>query len=110
MNHGWDMTLQPWGDRAMRERFSVAYESSFTVPLLDHNTYTHVLKNNFRQYSYAKLAADHPCIIVRSAAPLDEENAIGLLALEPDHCVIDGIHVYTVGLACAKVQSFQVER
>jgi hypothetical protein len=111
MNHGWDMTLQPWGDRAMRERFSVAYESSFTVPLLDHNTYTHVLKNNFRQYSYAKLAADHPCIIVRSAAPLDEENAIGLLALEPDHCVIDGIHVYTVGLACAKVQgAFVAER
>ncbi|MBR1086468.1 hypothetical protein JQ621_03165 [Bradyrhizobium manausense] len=111
MNHGWDMTLQLWGDRAMRERFSVAYGKTFTVPLLDHNTYTHVLKNNFRPYSYAKLAADYPCIIVRSAVPLDDENAIGLLALEPDHCVIEAIQIYTVGLACAKVQgSFERER
>jgi len=111
MNHGWDMTLQLWGDRAMRERFSVAYARAFTVPLLDHNTYTHVLKNNFRPYTYAKLAADYPCIVVRSAVALDAENAIGLLALNPDHCVIEGIHVYTVGLACAKVQgSFLEER
>ncbi|MBC9881676.1 hypothetical protein G8O24_30570 [Bradyrhizobium sp. INPA01-394B] len=105
MNHGWDMTLQLWGDRAMRERFSAAYASAFTAPLLDHNTYTHVLKNNFRPYSYAKLALDYPCIIVRSAVELDAENAIGLLALKPDHCEIEGIHVYSVGLACAKVQS-----
>lgn len=105
MNHGWDMTLQLWGDRAMRDRFSAAYASAFTVPLLDHNTYTHILKNNFRPYSYAKLGADYPCIIVRSAEALDAENSIGLLALDPDHCVIEGIHVYTVGLACAKVRS-----
>lgn len=111
MNHGWDMTLQPWGDQAMRERFSRAYARAFTVPLLDHNTYTHVLKNNFRPTSYAKLSEDYPCIIVRSAAPLDAENSIGLLALEPDHCVIEGIHVYAVGLACAKVrESFLGER
>jgi hypothetical protein len=111
MNHGWDMTLQLWGDRAMRERFSTAYEHAFAVPLLDHNTYTHVLKRNFRTSSYAQLAADYPCIIVRSAVPLDEENSIGLLALGPDHCVIEGNQIYTVGLACAKVQgSFQVER
>jgi hypothetical protein len=111
MNHGWDMTLQLWGDQPMRERFSVAYGNAFKVPLLDHNTYTHVLKNNFRPYSYAKLAADYPCIVVRSAVPLDEENSIGLLALKPDHCVIEGIHVYAVGLACAKVQdSFRAER
>jgi hypothetical protein len=110
-NHGWDMTLQLWGDQAMRERFSAAYGRAFKVPLLDHNTYTHVLKNNFRPYSYAKLAADYPCIIVRSAVALDAENAIGLLALKPDHCVIEGIHVYAVGLACAKVQgSFEAER
>lgn len=108
MNHGWDMTLQPWGDQAMRERISAAYAGAFTVPLLDHNTYTHVLKNNFRPYTYARLATDYPCIIVRSAVPLDAENSIGLLALNPDHCVIEGIHVYTVGLACAKVrESFE---
>jgi hypothetical protein len=111
MNHGWDMTLQLWGDQPMRERFSVAYGSVFKTPLLDHNTYTHVLKKDFRPYSYAKLSADYPCIIVRSAVALDETNAIGLLALGPDHCVIEGIHIYTVGLACAKVQgSFQDER
>ena len=65
---------------------------------------THVLKNDFRPYSYEKLAADYPCLIVRSAVELDAENSIGLLALKPDHCVIEGVHVYTVGLACAKVQ------
>jgi len=111
MNHGWDMTLQLWGDQVMRERFSTAYEGAFTIPLLDHNTYTHVLKKNFRTYSYAKLAADYPCIIVRSAVALDDENSIGLLALRPDHCVIEGIQIYTVGLACAQVQgSFQAKR
>jgi hypothetical protein len=110
MNHGWDMTLQLWGDQPMRDRFSAAYASAFRVPLLDHNSYTHVLKNNFRPYSYAKLGADYPCIIVRSAAALDAENSIGLLALNPDHCVIEGIHVYTVGLACAKVRSSFLEQ
>lgn len=111
MNHGWDMTLQLWGDRAMRERFSAAYASDFTVPLLDHNIYTHVLKYDFRPYSYAKLATDYPCIVVRSSVALDSENAIGLLALKLDHCEIEGVHVYTVGLACAKVRdSFLAER
>ena len=104
-NHGWDMTLQLWGDQAMRDRFSEAYGRAFTVPLLDHNTYTHVLKYNFRPYSYAKLAADYPCIVVRSQPELDDQNAIGLLALNPDQCVIEGIHLYTVGIACAKVRS-----
>jgi len=94
----------------MRDRFSAAYASAFSVPLLDHNSYTHVLKNNFRPYSYAKLGTDDPCIIVRSAVVLDAENSIGLLALNPDHCVIDWTHVYTVGLACAKVRSSFLEQ
>lgn len=111
MNHGWDMTLQLWGDQAMRERFSVAYERAFTAALLDHNTYTHVLKNDFRTTSYAKLAADYPCIIVRSPWELTEDTSIGLLAFHPDHCVIERIHIYTVGLACTKVrESFLGER
>jgi hypothetical protein len=34
-----------------------------------------------------------------------------LLALNPEHCVIEGVHVYTVGLARAKVrESFLGER
>ncbi len=110
MNHGWDMTLHLWGDQAMRERFSAAYASAHAAPLLDHNTYTQVLKRNFLPSNYAKLAADFPCIIVRSPWELTEDTAIGLLALKPDRCVIEGIHIYTVGLACAKVQgSFQGE-
>jgi hypothetical protein len=103
-NHGWDMTLQLWGDQAMRERFSQAYSGAFAVPLLDHNTYTHILKDDFRPSSYASLAAAYPCIIVRAPWELDEDKAIGLLALNPDHCLIEDIHVYTVGIACAKVR------
>ncbi len=110
MNHGWDMTVQLWGDQAMRERFSSAYASAFTVPLLDHNGNTHVLKSNFRPTSYAKLGADYPCIVVRSAVALDADSSMGLLALNPDHCVIEGIHVYTVGLACMKVRSSFLEQ
>jgi hypothetical protein len=42
---------------------------------------------------------------------LDADNSIGLLALNPDHCLIEGVHIYTVGLACAKVrESFLGER
>lgn len=104
MNHGWDMTMQLWGDQPMKDRFSHAYANVFKVALLDHNFYTRVLKNNFRPYTYAKLAADYPCIIVRSQMELDAKSAGGLLELNPDHCVVDGIHVYTTGIACAKVQ------
>lgn len=110
MNHGWDMTVQLWGDKAMRDRFSAAYASVFRIPLLDHNGYTRVLKNNFRPDSYAKLAADYPCIVVRAPEALDAESSIGLLGLNPDHCLIEGIHVYTVGLACAKVGSSFLEQ
>ena len=41
---------------------------------------------------------------------LDAENSIGLLALNPDHRVIEGIHGYAVGLAYAKVLSSVLEQ
>jgi hypothetical protein len=104
-NHGFDMTVEFWGDQAIRERFARAYEHAFSVPLLDQNIYTHVLKRNFRPIAYAQLAASSPCLIVRSNVTFDEASGNGLLALGPEHCEIEGVHVYTVGIACAKIRS-----
>lgn len=104
LSFGWDITLGAWGDQSMRDRFSAAYAKAFDVPLLDHNVYTHVLAKNFRPTTYGELAAEFPCIIVRTHTELNEGNSIGLLELNPDHCVVEGIHVYAAGIACAKVQ------
>ena len=103
-NHGFDMTVELWGDEALKQRFSTAYERGFSVPLLDHNPDTHVVKRNFRPTTYAKLAADFPCIIVRTKAVLDQETDNGLLALSPERCEVEDIHLYTVGIACTKVR------
>ena len=104
INFGWEQTMSAWGNQLMKDRFVASYAHAFEAPLLDHNVYTHTLVRNFRRYTYEKLAAEYPCIIVRTHVELNSENSIGLLELKPDHCVIEGIHVYTVGIACAKVQ------
>jgi hypothetical protein len=104
LNFGWDMTMAAWGDQLMKERFSDAYARAFEVPLLDQDFYTHVLAKNFRPYTYAKLAGEYPCIIVRTNIELNGENSVGLMELNPEHCVIEGVHVYAIGMACAKVQ------
>jgi hypothetical protein len=104
LNHGYDMTMSAWGNQVMKDRFSDAYVHAFEVPLLDNNVYTHRLAKNFRPHTYAKLALEYPCIVVRSHIELNDENSTGLLELKPDHCMIEGIHVYAVGIACAKVQ------
>lgn len=104
LNHGYDMTMRAWGDQVMKDRFSDAYAQAFKIPLLDHNVYINRLAKNFRPYSYAKLASEYPCLIVRSFIALNDENSAGLLKLDPDHCVIEGIHVYTIGIACQEVQ------
>jgi len=109
-NHGFDMTVELWGDEAMKQRFASAYERGFSVPLLDHNPYTHVVKRNFRPTTYAQLAADFPCIIVRSKAVLVEETGNGLLSLSPEHCQVEDIHLYTVGIPCAKVRDAYLGR
>jgi hypothetical protein len=109
-NHGWDMTIEGWGDQAMKDRFSDAYGRTHSAPLLDHNVYTRVLKKNFRPYTYAKLATEYPCIVVRTFTELDAANAIGLLELNPEHCVIEDIHLYTVGIACEKIRALSIGR
>ena len=43
--------------------------------------------------------------MLRINEELDAASAIGLFELHPDHCVIEGIHVYAVGLACAKIEA-----
>jgi hypothetical protein len=100
LNHGGDMTL---GTPEMENRFSEAYARAFGVPLLDHNFYRRVLLKNFHPYSYAQLATEYPCIVVRTSQQLDAETSAGLLELKPEHCVVEGIQVYTVGIACADV-------
>jgi hypothetical protein len=104
LNHGWEMTMAAWGDQVMKDRFFDAYAHAFEVPLLDQSVYTHILAKNFRPYTYAKLALEYPCIVVRSHIELNDEDSTGLLELKPDHCMIEGIHVYAVGIACAKIQ------
>jgi len=101
LNHGADMTL---ATRQMEDRFSEAYARAFHVPLLDHSFYRHLLLRNFRPYSYAQLAAEYPCIIARISHELDAATSNGLLDLKPDHCKIEDIHVYTVGIACEKIR------
>ena len=101
LNHGADMTL---GTPQMEDRFSEAYARAFNVPLLDHNFYRNLLLKNFHPYSYAQLAAEYPCIVVRTAHVLNARTSNGLLELKPDHCSVEGVQVYTVGLACEKIR------
>ena len=57
------------------------------------------VKRRFRQ-----LAAEYPCIVVRSAAELDPKTSVWLTELRPDHCVVEGVQVYAVGIACEKIR------
>lgn len=88
----------------MVDRFSAAYGRAFKVPLLDHSFYRHLLLRDFHPYSYARLAAEYPCIVVRTSEELNANTSDGLLELNPDHCVVEGIQVYTVGIACEKIR------
>jgi hypothetical protein len=101
LNHGADMTL---GTPQMEDRFSEAYLRAFDVPLLDHNFYRHLLLRNFHPYSYAKLAVEYPCIVVRTSQELNAGNSAGLLELKPEHCVVEDIQVYTVSIGCGKIR------
>jgi len=101
LNFGADLTL---GTRQIEDRFSEAYARAFKVPLLDHNFYRNLLLKNFHPYSYAQLVAEYPCIVVRTYLELNAKTSNGLLELKPDHCLVDGIQVYTVGIACEKIR------
>jgi hypothetical protein len=101
LNHGADLTL---GTPEMEDQFSDAYARAFKVPLLDHSFYRNLLQKNFHPYSYAQLAAEYPCIVARTHLELDARTSIGLLQLKPDHCLVEDIHVYTLGIACEKIR------
>lgn len=101
LNHGADMTL---GTKQMDDRFSEAYARAFEVPLPDHNLYRNLLIKNFHPYSYAQLAAEYPCIVVRTFLELNAKTSNGLLELKPEHCSVEGIEVYTVGIACERIR------
>jgi hypothetical protein len=104
-SHGYDMTMSAWGDQAMKDRFSSSYVLAFgSTPLLDYNPAYRSLSRNFRPYSFARLAGEYPCIVVRANVELDRDNSLGLLDMNPDHCVIEDIQIYTVGLSCARIQ------
>lgn len=107
LNHGADMTL---ATPQMEHRFSEAYLRVFDVPLLDHSYYRHLLLKNLLPHSYARLAAEYPCIVVRTSEKLNAKTSAGLLELKPEHCVVEGIQVYTVGIACAKIKDAMQSR
>ena len=102
LNFGADNTL---ATEKMEDHFSEAYQRIHKTPLLDHNFYRNVLLKNFRTTSYPKLAAEYPCIVVRTEREFDAMTSIGLFELKPDHCTVEGIHIYTVGIACEKIRS-----
>ena len=101
LNHGADMTF---GVPEMVDRFSEAYRRAFKAPLLDHNFYRNLLSRDFQPYDYARLAAEYPCIVVRTSQELNAKTSAGLLELTPDHCVVEGIQVYTLGIACETIR------
>jgi len=106
LNFGADLTLSL---PEMVDRFSAAYKRTFDVPLLDHSSYYRgTLMKDFEPYSYRQLAAEYACIVVRTPNELDEKSSLGLLELNPEHCLVQGIHVYTVGIACTRIgQAYQ---
>jgi hypothetical protein len=102
LNHGADMTL---AFQEIEDQFSDAYTRAFKVPLLDHSFYRNLLLKNFHPYSYRQLTAEYPCIVVRTYLELNEKTSNGLLELNPERCLVERIHVYTLGIACADIAS-----
>jgi hypothetical protein len=99
INHGADMAF---GTPEIENRFSEAYGRLFKAPLLDHKINRNLLYRNFLPYDYTRLAADYPCIVVRSFRLLDGPPE--LLRLNPEHCPVGGVEVYTVGIACSRIE------
>jgi hypothetical protein len=92
------------GLKELADRFSDAYARTHRRPLLDHKVGRDLLYKNFHPYNYAQLAQDYPCIVLRSYQPLAPGSPADLARLNPDHCVIGGVHLYTVGIACEKIR------
>jgi hypothetical protein len=92
------------GLKEVEDRFSDAYVRTHKAPMLDHKIGRDLLYKNFHPYSYAELAEDYPCIVLRSDRELAPGSPQDLAKLKPDHCVVEGVHVYTVGIACEKIR------
>ncbi len=103
ISHGWHMTIAAWGTQEQKDRFVESYTRAFKAPLIDHVALMNVMTRNFRPSTYRQLAAEYPCIVVRTDIPLDRENSLDLFQLNPDQCVIEGIHVTTVGIRCRTI-------
>jgi hypothetical protein len=51
-----------------------------------------VMTKNFRPATYQQLAAEYPCIVVRTNIPLDREDSLDLFQFKPDQCMLEGIY------------------
>jgi hypothetical protein len=103
VNFGADTTLN---NAEVERHFSEAYERTHKAPLFDHdNYYRGNLRRNFRPTTYVQPVLDFPCVIVRTRRPLDQETSFGLFVFKPDHCTVEDIEVYTIGIACVAVQN-----
>jgi hypothetical protein len=103
INHGWYMTIAAWGTQEQKARFFESYTRVFRAPLIDHIALMNVMTRNFRPANYKQLAAEYPCIVIRTNIPLDRENSLDLFEFNPDQCVTEGIYVTTVGIPCRTI-------
>jgi hypothetical protein len=104
LNHGAEMAF---GLPEIVDRFADAYNRVFKAPLLNHQA-SNVLYKNFHPYRYTTLAGEYPCIVVRTYWKLDAKSSKELFDLNPEHCSVDDVQIYTVGIPCAKIrQAFQ---
>jgi hypothetical protein len=92
------------GLKEVEDRFSDAYVRTHKVPMLDHKIGRDLLYKNFHLTTYAALAREYPCIVLRSDRQLAPTSPADLAGLNPDHCMVGRVHVYTVGIACEKIQ------
>jgi hypothetical protein len=103
MNFGGETTLN---NRAIEEPFSRAYRRGHDLPVLNHSSYySGQLRKDLLPYSYPQLAAEYPCIVVRTYVKLNATTSLGLLEMNPQYCEIERIHIYTVGIDCAAVEN-----
>jgi hypothetical protein len=93
-----------FGLKEIEDRFSEAYARTHKLPLFDHKIGRDLLYKNFHLYSYARLAEDYPCIVLRSDRQLAPGSPEDLAKRNPDHCLVGGVHVYTVGIACEEIR------
>jgi hypothetical protein len=81
LNFGADTTF---AIQEMEDRCSEAYRRVFNVPLRTLGLYRSQLLKNFHPFSYAQLAAEYRCIVVRTSLELNAKTSFGLLELNPN--------------------------